>query len=155
AECPVRPIIHESSKVTRVPGAPWRFAIIAAISPPAPAPTTSTSVSIRTPLNFVIRSPGPRPILHRPLHVDDRLRTEDLAAEAGDAMFAELDHRQKLGLNQPGNFLFDRNRLHMDDISRTNRIADAAARAAFDLDFLDHQAWPTTMPMPVIHSGTR
>ncbi len=30
------------------------------------------------------------------MHVDDFLRAEDLAAEAGDAVLAEFDHRQKL-----------------------------------------------------------
>jgi hypothetical protein len=30
--------------------------------------------------------------------VDDVLGTEDFTGEAGDAVFAELDHRQELGL---------------------------------------------------------
>src|SRR5262245_3561427 len=93
AAWPVRPTIQESSRVTRVPAAPWRLALSAAISPPAPAPTTSTSVSIRTPSSFAIGSPRPRPVLDRGMHVDDLLGAEDLAAEAGDAVLAELDHR--------------------------------------------------------------
>src|SRR5262245_63762021 len=100
---PVRPIIHESSSVTRVPGEPWRLALRAAIRPPAPAPTTSTSVSIRVPSSFAMPSPWPRPILHRRVDVDDPLRAEDLATEAGDAVLAILDHRQQPGLGQSGN----------------------------------------------------
>src|SRR6476661_10558736 len=104
---PVRPISQESTRVTRVPGGPLRLAESAAMSPPAPAPTTSTSVSINTPSSLSIEltpssSPWPRPVLHRRVHVDDMLRAEDFAAEAGDAMLAEFDDRQEPGLAEPG-----------------------------------------------------
>src|SRR5436190_124295 len=95
---PVRPISQESTSVTRVPGGPWRLAERAASRPPAPPPITSTSVSIKTPSSLAIVSPGPRPVLHRRMHVDDALRAEDLAGKAGDAVLAELDHRQELDL---------------------------------------------------------
>src|SRR3989442_13791969 len=95
---PVRPISQESTSVTRVPGGPWRLAERAASRPPAPPPITSTSVSIKTPSSLAIISPGPRPVLYRRMHVHDALRAEYLAAEAGDAVLAELDHRQELDL---------------------------------------------------------
>ncbi len=43
---PVRPIIQESTSVTRVPGGELRLALSAAMRPPAPAPTTRMSVSV-------------------------------------------------------------------------------------------------------------
>src|SRR5215510_8998206 len=139
AVCPVRPIIQESTRVTRVPGVPWRLALSAAKRPPAPAPTTSTSVSIRTPSSVAIPfpSPGARAVLDRRMHVDDPLGAEDLAAEAGDAVLAELDHRQELRLQQPGDFRIDRHRLHVNDVGGTDGVADAAARATGDVDALD------------------
>src|SRR5262249_30885716 len=131
---PVRPISQESTRVTRVPGGPWRLADSAASSPPAPAPTTRTSVSIKTPSSLSIvlipsGLPWPRPVFHRRMHVDDVLRAENLAAEAGDAMLAEFDDRQELGLPQAGNLRRNGLRLHVDHISRADHVTDAAAGA--------------------------
>src|SRR4029453_10412033 len=138
---PVRPIIHESSSVTRVPGEPGRLALRAAISPPAPGPTTSTSVSISTPLSFDIASPWPGSVLDRGMHVHDLLRAEYLAAEAGDAVLAVLDHGQQLDPRQSLDLHRDRNRLHVDDVRRADGVADAAARAPLELDVLDHRSF--------------
>ena len=49
------------------------------------------------------RSPRPRPVFHRRMHIDDALGAEDFAAETGDAVLAELDHRQQIGRAQAGN----------------------------------------------------
>src|SRR5262245_66093406 len=92
---PVRPIIHESSSVTRVPGVPCRLALSAASKPPAPAPMTSTSVSMRTPSRLAIALPGTRTVLDRRMHVYDPLRAKNFAAEAGDAVLAKPDHGQQ------------------------------------------------------------
>src|SRR5262245_53773062 len=138
---PVRPIIHESSSVTRVPGEPWRLALRAAIRPPAPAPTTSTSVSIRTPSSFDIASPRPGSVLDRGMHVHDLLRAEYLAAEAGDAVLAVLDHGQQLGSRQSLDLHWDGHRLHVDDVRRADGVADAAASAPLELDVLDHRSF--------------
>src|ERR1700680_1474782 len=140
---PVRPIIQESTSVTRVPGGPCRLALSAASRPPAPPPITSTSVSISTPSKLVIGltmggSPWPRPVLDRRMHVDDLLRAENLAAEARDAMFAELDDREQLDLPQPRHLGRDRRGLHVDHVGRADDVADAAARAFLDFDRLDH-----------------
>ena len=70
--------------------------------PPAPAADHQHVGVDQHAVELVHRqSPRPRPVLHRRMHVDDVLRAEDLAAEAGDAVLAELDHRQELGLAQP------------------------------------------------------
>src|SRR5690242_7167204 len=135
---PVRPISQESTKVTRVPGGPLRLAERAAISPPAPAPTTSTSVSISTPSSLSIplttaQSPRSGPVLDRRMHVDDLLRAEDLAAEAGDAVLAELDDRQELLLAQARDLNGDGLRLHVDHVGRADHVADAAAGAFVEL----------------------
>src|SRR5262249_31382485 len=137
---PVRPINQESTRVTRVPALACRLALSAARSPPAPPPMTSTSVSIRSPSSAVISSPRARAILDRGMHVDNVLRAEDLATEAGDAVLAKLDHRQELLLLQARHLVHDRRGLHVDDIGWTDQIAHAAARAFLELDPLDHVA---------------
>ena len=83
-------------------------------------------------------SPRPRPVLHRRMHVDDVLRAEDFAAEAGDAVLAELDDRQELGLPQARNLAHHRLRLHVDDVGRADHVADAATGAFLDFDVFDH-----------------
>src|SRR5262249_20521553 len=135
---PVRPIIQESSSVTRVPGAPCRLALSAASKPPAPAPMTSTSVSMRIPSRLAIALPGPRTVLDRRMHVHNPLRAENFAAEAGDAVLAKLDHGHQRDASQARDVSRNRGRLHVDHVGRTDRIADATAGAARDVDVLDH-----------------
>src|SRR6476660_7804011 len=72
------------------------------------------------------------------MHVDDVLRAEDFAAEAGDAVLAELDDRQEPGLAQPRDLNGDGLRLHVDHIGRADQVADAATGAFFEFDAFDH-----------------
>src|SRR5207248_508390 len=134
---PVRPMSQASTRVTRVPGGPWRLALSAASRPPAPAPTTSTSVSIRTP--SIIALPWPRPILHRRVHVHDLLRTENFATETGDAMLAEFDVGDELELPQVFDFVLYRRGFHVDHVGGTDKVANAAARALLDVNCFDHK----------------
>src|SRR5262245_53512183 len=113
--------------------------------PPAPAPITSTSVSIKMPSGPFMPLPGPRPVLHRRMHVDDVFGTEYLAAEAGDAVLAELDDRQQLGAREPGDLLRHGHRLHVDDVRRAHQVADPAAGALIELDILDHAEFITEL----------
>jgi hypothetical protein len=50
------------------------------------------------------------------MHVDDLLRTKNLAAEAGNAVLAEFDDGEQLELSQACNFAGDRYRFHVNDI---------------------------------------
>jgi hypothetical protein len=72
------------------------------------------------------------------VHVDDLLRAEYLAAETGDAMFAEFDRRKLFDLVQTCDFDPYLDRLHVNDVRRTYQVADAAAGAFFEVDRLDH-----------------
>jgi len=65
-------------------------------------------------------------------------RTENLAAEAGDAVLAEFDDRQEPGLAQARDLNGDGLRLHVDHIGRADHVADATAGAFVELDALDH-----------------
>jgi hypothetical protein len=72
------------------------------------------------------------------MHIDDLLRAEDFAAETGDAVLAEPDHRPKPALAQSGDFGGNRNRFHVNDVGGADCVTDAAAGAALDVDALDH-----------------
>jgi hypothetical protein len=72
------------------------------------------------------------------MHVDDLLRAEYLAAEAGDAVLAEFDDWQQLRLAEARNLSRDRLHFHVDHIGRADQVADAAAGAFFKLDAFDH-----------------
>ncbi len=85
-----------------------------------------------------VPSPGPWPVLHRRMHVHDPLRAEDLAAEAGDAMLPEPDDGKQPGVLQPRDLGGSRDRLHVNDVGRADGVADPAARAAREVDALDH-----------------
>jgi hypothetical protein len=74
------------------------------------------------------------------MHIDDVLRAENLATEASDAVLAKLDDRQKPGLAEPLDLGCDRLRLHMDDISRADDVANAATCTFFQFDIFDHAA---------------
>ena len=74
------------------------------------------------------------------MNVDDFLRAEQLAIKTGNAVFAELDHREQLALLESGDAGDDDCRLHIDDIRRADGIADPATRALGKIDRLDHGA---------------
>jgi hypothetical protein len=74
------------------------------------------------------------------MDVDDLLGTKNLAAEAGDAVFAKLDRRQKSRLNKSVEPGLVRRRLHVNHVGRADIVADSAARALFKLDIFDHPA---------------
>ena len=123
------------------PGAPWRLALSAAISPPAPAPTTSTSVSIRVPSSFAIARHQGR----------GRFLTEGCTSTiCSGQKISQLKQVMQCSRNlitgsslvrvQPGDFRRHRAGLHVDHVGRANGVADAAAGAALDIDFLDHAA---------------
>jgi hypothetical protein len=50
------------------------------------------------------------------MHVDDLLRTKNLAAEAGNAVLAEFDDGEQLDLSQTLDFGCDRCGFHVNDI---------------------------------------
>src|SRR5262245_25754673 len=133
---PLLPICQLSTRLTRVPGGPCRLALSAASRPPAPPPITSTSVSLKIPSDMA--SPGPRAVLHRGVHVDNPLRAENLAAEAGYAVLAKSNHGQELDLFKPWNLDRDGHGLHVNHVRRTDGVANPTAGALFDLDRFDH-----------------
>jgi hypothetical protein len=74
------------------------------------------------------------------MNVDDLLGTEDLATEAGDAVFAKLDHGKAFERNEAIDAGRDRHLLHVDHVGWTDVVADAAAGALLKLDVFDHPA---------------
>jgi hypothetical protein len=50
------------------------------------------------------------------MHVDDLLRTKNLAAEASNAVLAEFDDGKQLDLSQAFDFAGDRCGFHVNDI---------------------------------------
>src|SRR5262245_32876483 len=87
------------------------------------------------------------------MHVDDLLGAEDLAAEAGDAVLAEPDHRQQLALAQARHLERNLDRLHVNDVRGAYGIADAAAGAALDVDRLDHARLCSALADDNTHPG--
>jgi hypothetical protein len=81
------------------------------------------------------------------MHVDDLLGTENLAAEAGNAMLAKSNRGEKLGLHEAVDQSPHGRRLHVDHVGRTDVIANPAARALFNLDIFDHAA-PSISTVP-------
>ena len=72
------------------------------------------------------------------MDVDDPLRTKYLAAEAGNAVFAELDHRNKPVLVHAGHFRIGMNLRHVNDVRGADEVANPAARAACNGDGFNH-----------------
>ena len=154
---PVRPIIHESMRVTRVPERPWRLALSAAISPPAPAPTTSTSVSIRIPSSFAIARHQGR----------GRFLTEGCTSTiCSGQKISQLKQVMQCSRNLiTGSSLRVRpatsgatDGLHVDHVGRatSSQMPQLVQRLiSISRSCGAAQPCPTTMPIPVIHSGTR
>jgi hypothetical protein len=74
------------------------------------------------------------------VHVDDLFGTKDFTAEAGDAMLAKFDDREKLGRYEAVGLRLHRRRFHVNHVGGTDIVADSAARALFKLDIFDHSA---------------
>jgi hypothetical protein len=72
------------------------------------------------------------------MNVDDLLRTENFAAETGDAVLAKFDNWALELEAQSRDPLRMMRRLHVNDIGRADGVANAASRAKFKLDIFDH-----------------
>jgi tRNA C32,U32 (ribose-2'-O)-methylase TrmJ len=72
------------------------------------------------------------------MNVNNLFRAKDLATETSDAMRLKLDDRQKLCLYEAVVTGRERYGLHVDDVGRAYVVADAAARALFEVNMFDH-----------------
>ena len=117
------------------------MALSAATRPPAPAPTTSTSVSIRTPSSFAIDHQGRGRFLTE--GCTSTIRSGQNISQLKQVMQCSryLITGSSLVARKPLDFDRNRDRLHVDDVGRTDRIADAAAGASFEFDLFDHNAF--------------